>query len=416
MNNQNSMQTTALPRYFLLYLGALVALGPVAMDAYLPALPSMADALNVPIATLNASISTFLVGFALGQLMGGPISDQVGRKTVCVVGTGLFVIASSAIALSDSASVINLWRLLQAFGGGFATITAMAQVRDSYPAEEIGRRFATVMMVMMIAPVVAPLIGTGLLQFGWRSIFIFQVLYAVTMLAIMLRMIPETLTEPRQRLSLGRIVSQYSAILLHRHQGRLLALRFALCIGSAAGVLLIFVTHSSFMYMTYFGVSETTFSILFGLNAIGLIAANSLSARLLSVMNPMRLFCISVIIQAVLVVVMALLTWSNTLTLGLAVPLVILSVGCVGISNPAGMTRFMAMFPPHRGGSAAAIQTVAMFALGSGMGALGSVFYDGTLKPVLAVMLISVAISMALLLTLRPLHQSEASALEHQEK
>ncbi|WP_339899948.1 multidrug effflux MFS transporter [uncultured Gilvimarinus sp.] len=410
MKNQHSAQTSALPRFFLLYLGALVALGPVAMDAYLPALPSMAKALDVPIAVLNASISTFLVGFALGQLMGGPISDQVGRKTVCVVGTGLFIIASGAIALSDSANVINLWRLLQAFGGGFATITAMAQVRDSYPAEEIGKRFATVMMVMMIAPVIAPLIGTGLLHFGWRSIFIFQVLYALTMLAIMLSLIPETLTQPRQRLSLGRVASQYSAILRHRYQGQLLALRFALCIGSAAGVLLIFVTHSSFMYMSYFGVSETAFSLLFGLNAIGLIAANSLSARLLSVMPAMKLFAISVLVQAVVVVLLTILAWLETLSLALAVPLIILSVSCVGVSNPAGMTRFMAMFPPHRGGSAAAIQTVSMFVLGSGMGALGSVFYDGTLKPVMMVMLISVAFSVALLLTLGPLHQEHDEA------
>jgi|SRR5690554_3701116 len=405
MKNHTNRTTTVLPRYFLLYLGALVALGPVAMDAYLPALPTMSKALNVPIATLNASISTFLVGFALGQLMGGPISDQVGRKVVCVVGTGLFIIASSAIALSDSAGVINLWRLLQAFGGGFATITAMAQVRDSYPAEEIGRRFATVMMVMMVAPVVAPLIGTGLLHLGWRSIFVFQVLYALLMLTVMLRMIPETLREPRQRLSLKRIASQYGAILLHRHHGQLLAMRFALCVGSAAGVLLIFVTHSSFMYMTYFGVSEATFSVLFGLNAIGLIAANSLSVRLLGFMNPMKLFSISVIVQACLVTLMAALAWTEILTLAMAVPLVILSVGCVGVTNPSGMTRFMALFPPHRGGSAAAIQTVSMFALGSGMGALGSVFYDGSLKPVMAVMLISVAISTSLLATLRPLHK-----------
>lgn len=405
MKNHTNRTTTVLPRYFLLYLGALVALGPVAMDAYLPALPTMSKALNVPIATLNASISTFLVGFALGQLMGGPISDQVGRKVVCVVGTGLFIIASSAIALSDSAGVINLWRLLQAFGGGFATITAMAQVRDSYPAEEIGRRFATVMMVMMVAPVVAPLIGTGLLHLGWRSIFVFQVLYALLMLTVMLRMIPETLREPRQRLSLKRIASQYGAILLHRHHGQLLAMRFALCVGSAAGVLLIFVTHSSFMYMTYFGVSEATFSVLFGLNAIGLITANSLSVRLLGFMNPMKLFSISVIVQACLVTLMAALAWTEILTLAMAVPLVILSVGCVGVTNPSGMTRFMALFPPHRGGSAAAIQTVSMFALGSGMGALGSVFYDGSLKPVMAVMLISVAISTSLLATLRPLHK-----------
>jgi DHA1 family bicyclomycin/chloramphenicol resistance-like MFS transporter len=403
MTSSHNSQPVNVPRFFLLYLGALVALGPVAMDAYLPALPSMAQALSVPIATLNASISAFLVGFALGQLMGGPISDQVGRKRVCVIGTSLFIIASAAIALSDSAQVINLWRLLQAFGGGFATITAMAQVRDSYPAEQIGQRFATVMMVMMVAPVVAPLVGTGLLQWGWRSIFVFQVLYAVGMLFIMLRIIPETLRSPPQRLSLGRIVAQYRDILCHRHQGQLLAWRFALCIGAAAGVLLIFVTHSSFMYMHYFGASEGTFSVLFGLNAIGLIGANSLSARLLSFINPMKLFAVSICVQALLVTTLALLAWCEVLTLAMAVPLVVLSVGCVGVSNPAGMTRFMAMFAARQGGSAASIQTVSMFALGSGMGALGSAFYNGSLMPVMAVMWLSVALSTTLLLTLRPL-------------
>lgn len=114
-----------LPRYFLLYLGALVALGPVAMDAYLPALPTMAEKLGVSIATLSTSVSTFLVGFATGQLLGGPISDQVGRKPVCLLGTGLFIVSSAAIACTESVQAISFLRLLQAFGGGFASITAM---------------------------------------------------------------------------------------------------------------------------------------------------------------------------------------------------------------------------------------------------------------------------------------------------
>lgn len=391
------MQQPKIPAYFLLYLAALVALGPVAMDAYLPALPTMADKLQVSIATLSASVSTFLVGFAVGQLLGGPISDQIGRKSVCVAGTLMFIVASAAIALSDSANVINLLRLAQAFGGGFASITAMAQVRDSYPAEEIGSRFATVMMVMMIAPVIAPLVGTGLLSFGWQSIFVFQVIYALGLLAIMVPVIPETLQHQKQPLSLSKIYHQYATIISHRHQGRLIAASFALSMGAAAGVLLVFVTHAAFTYMTFFGVGEAVFSILFGLNAIGLIFANALSTRLLRIYSPLGIFRAVIKIQALLVGVLALLVFTDSLTLTLAVPLLVLIVSCVGVSNPAGAARFMAMFEAHQGGSAAAIQLVAMFVLGSAMGALASVFHDGSLIPMVVTMLASVAVSLVFL-------------------
>ncbi|MDO3388281.1 multidrug effflux MFS transporter [Gilvimarinus sp. SDUM040013] len=395
-----------LPHYFLLYLGALVALGPVAMDAYLPALPTMSEKLGVSIATLSTSVSTFLVGFALGQLLGGPISDQVGRKPVCLFGTVLFIATSAAISASESASAINLLRFTQAFGGGFASITAMAQVRDAYPAEEIGSRFATVMMVMMIAPVIAPIIGTGLLYLGWQAIFIFQVVYAVSLLAVMHQAIPETLQHQKTPLSLPRIFYQYTAIVMHRTHGHYLAALFALSMGSTAGILLIFVTHASFTYMTYFGVGEGVFSILFGLNAIGLIIANGLSSRLLKFCNPLRVFQNVVILQTLATVLMAVLIYTNTLSLAMAVPLIVFIVSCVGVSNPAGAARFMAMFAPQQGGSAAAIQLVAMFVLGSVMGALASVWHDGSLKPMVNTMLICAFISTALLLPLRKLRDT----------
>lgn len=392
-----------LPRYFLLYLGALVALGPVAMDAYLPALPTMAEKLGISIATLSTSVSTFLVGFAVGQLLGGPISDQLGRKPVCLLGTGLFIVSSAAIACSESASAINFLRLLQAFGGGFASITAMAQVRDVYPAEEIGSRFATVMMIMMTAPVVAPMIGTGLLSFGWQSIFIFQVGYALLLFWIMWRATPETLQHAPSALSLSRIIHQYSAIVLQRHQGRYLAALFALCMGSAAGVLLIFVTHASFAYMTYFGVSETMFALLFGLNAVGLIVANGLSSRLLRFCHPLRVFQTVILVQAAAVLLLALMVYSQRLSLPFAVPLFVFIASCAGVSNPAGSARFMAMFTPRQGGSAAAIQLVTMFVSGSLMGALASVWHDDSLKPMVHTMLLSMAASVLLLIPLRRL-------------
>lgn len=400
------MTKLSLPRFFLLYLGALVALGPVAMDAYLPALPTMATSLGVSIATLSASVSTFLVGFAAGQLLGGPLSDQIGRKAVCVIGTVLFILTSAAIAMSESAGVINLLRAAQAFGGGFASITAMAQVRDAYPAQEIGPRFTTVMMVMMVAPVIAPLIGTGLLEYGWQAIFIFQVVYACGLLAIMLPLIPETLQSDKQPLSFSRVFRQYGQIVLLRQQGKLIAARFALCMGSAAGVLLVYVSHASFIYMSYFGVSEGHFSLLFGLAAIGLIAANSLSTIMLKRYRALSVFIFTIVLQALLVVVFTLLALTQALNLPLAAGLIIIIVSCVGVINPAGATHFMGMFPPQQGGSAAAIQTVSMFVMGSGMGFAGSVFHNGQLTPVAIAMLCSVIISLCLLPGIRRYSES----------
>ncbi|MCP8897779.1 multidrug effflux MFS transporter [Gilvimarinus xylanilyticus] len=395
------MTQLQLPRYFLLYLGALVALGPVAMDAYLPALPTMAQALGVSVATLSTSVSTFLVGFAAGQLLGGPLSDQIGRKRVCVIGTLLFILASAAIACSESAGTINLLRALQAFGGGFASITAMAQVRDAYPADEIGPRFATVMMVMMVAPVIAPLFGTALLSFGWQAIFIFQVSYACVLLAIMVPLIPETMRHPPRAISMSRIAHQYGEILLHRQDGKFIAARFALCMGSAAGILLIYVTHASYLYMTYFGIGETHFSVLFGGAAVGLIGANSLSTQLLKRYRALNVFAAVIVFQALLVIAFTGLAYLDALNLSLAASLIILMVSCVGVINPAGATHFMGMFPPHQGGSAAAIQTVSMFVMGSGMGLVASVFVSHSITPIALCMLASSILSLLLLPSIR---------------
>jgi DHA1 family bicyclomycin/chloramphenicol resistance-like MFS transporter len=168
-----------IPRHLILFIGALVAIGPISLDAYLPAMPAMADAFHVGIVRLNNTISIYLVGYGFGQFFGGAFSDQIGRKRIGLIGLAIFAVASLAIAFATSAEQAQALRFIQAIGGGFSTVICMAIVRDVYPVEELGRRMAMVTLVMLASPVIAPTLGATLLRFGWPAIFFFQTAYAV---------------------------------------------------------------------------------------------------------------------------------------------------------------------------------------------------------------------------------------------
>ena len=167
-------RVAGLPLYFLPFVSAMVGLGPVAIDTYLPALPSMAAYFQADIVALNLTVSTYLFGFGIGQLIGGPISDQIGRKPVGLVGLALFIIATIAIMYSASALEIQILRGLQAIGGGFATVICNAMVRDAFEPAEAAKRFPMVMLVMLVAPLVAPVLGSFLMDLGWQAIFVFM--------------------------------------------------------------------------------------------------------------------------------------------------------------------------------------------------------------------------------------------------
>ncbi|MFP6816623.1 MAG: MFS transporter, partial [Pseudomonadales bacterium] len=164
-NAARSARVPGLPGYFIVFVASMVAIGPFAIDTYLPAMPTMAQSLNVDIVSINSTLSAYLFGFAFGQLFGGPISDQIGRRPVGMLGLIVFSGSSLFIAAADSMSALLALRAVQAVGGGFATVICMAMVRDAYPPMEAAKRFPVVMLVMLGAPLVAPAIGAALLSF-----------------------------------------------------------------------------------------------------------------------------------------------------------------------------------------------------------------------------------------------------------
>ena len=187
----NSARVPGLPSYFIVFVASMVAIGPFAIDTYLPAMPNMAASLGVEIVSINSTLSAYLFGFAFGQLFGGPISDQIGRRRIGIIGRIVFVISSLLISAASSIAAVLALRALQAIGGGFATVICMAMERDASEPLEAAKRFPVVMLVMLGAPLVAPAIGVALLSFGWESIFVFLAAYALVVLIAFIR-VPET--------------------------------------------------------------------------------------------------------------------------------------------------------------------------------------------------------------------------------
>src|SRR5688572_33049491 len=172
----------APPWYLIFFFGALAALGPLSIDAYLPGIPAMASAFGVSVVSLQNTLNVFLVGYAIGQFFGGALSDQIGRKRVGYSGLTVYVLTSIAIAFASSVEQMLTLRFFQAIGGGFSTVICMATVRDIYPVEQLGRRFATVTMVLLIAPLVAPALGAAVLPLGWEMLFVLKAVYAGVLL------------------------------------------------------------------------------------------------------------------------------------------------------------------------------------------------------------------------------------------
>ncbi|MEM7080015.1 MAG: Bcr/CflA family efflux MFS transporter [Pseudomonadota bacterium] len=265
-----------VPRYFIFVVAALIALGPFAIDTYLPALPAIAVDLSVDIVAVNLTVSVYLFGFALGQIIGGPISDQIGRQPVGLIGLGVFALTSLAIAWAETIDLLLALRLLQAIGGGFATVICMAMVRDAYPPDRAAQQFPKVMLVMLGAPLVAPAIGAALLYLGWNAIFIFLSVYGLVMIAA-LRTVPETAQHRSGQLRPEQILPQYMRVLHSRVDGKLIGLRWIFAQGMMSSLLFVFLTNSPFIYLEYYGVSPNLFVFFFAANVLAMMCGSSLA-------------------------------------------------------------------------------------------------------------------------------------------
>ena len=276
-------------------LATMTAIMPLSVDAYLPAILSLSDDLQVPVKLIEKSLSSFMFGVAFGQLLGGAVSDVKGRRTVALGGLGLYATASLALALLQTMEQLVVLRLLQAFGGGMAAVMAGAVVRDFYEGRQAAQMFALIGIVMMSAPLAAPMLGSGLQRIGgWRLIFVFLLLYSLAVFALMWRFLPKSEAN-------GRLDRHFFGDMLRRYRRVLQtvpALGFMFFQAFSFGSMFVFLTESSFVYMKLYGLTPFIYAFVFGSNIVTMMAFNRITAwRLKSGSNAEDILLWGLVIQ-----------------------------------------------------------------------------------------------------------------------
>lgn len=263
-------------RYYqlALVLGALTALGPLAIDTYLPALPTIARDLQTTAALTQASLSVYFIGIALGQAVYGPVSDRLGRKPALYAGLGLFGAASVGCALSTSIEALIAFRFLQALGGCAPLVIPRAVVRDYFDERGSVRMLSVLMLVMGLAPILAPLVGGQLLvHVGWRAIFWAHAIYAAVGLVAVWLSLRESHTEERRRLeTIGSVLAVYRRLL---RDGAFM--RQVLTGAMIFAGLLAYISGSPFVFIDLYDVPPERFGVYFGINAFGIITASQVN-------------------------------------------------------------------------------------------------------------------------------------------
>lgn len=380
--NSTTPQVPSSPpviRGFAWMLAALVALGPLAIDAYLPAIPMMAEDLNTSLHRIEITLSLFLLGFAAGQLFGGPFSDRRGRRLTILIGLSLFMLGSLLTAIGTQVEWLWVGRLIQAFGGGMGVVNTMAMVRDRYSGRESAQVLSQIVTILMIAPLAAPFIGSFLLLFAdWRAIFMFLFAYAALLLLVLRVHLPET--QQHQHISMIHPIQRYWGVLKSRQ-----ALAFLFSVALANAGMFAFITGSPGVYMGYFGASENIYPVLFGANILTLTLANQLNIRLLRRFEGRQILAYGQYAQCALGLLMLVALLWLPINLAILVPLVMLFIGMQGFIVANGMSSATDYFP-HSAATATALISASGFTLGAISGTLVALIGDGSPLAMVGVM------------------------------
>jgi len=374
-----------LPRGFIFILAMLTTITPLAIDVYLPAFTQIANQFYTSIDQVEITLSIYLISFGLGQLLGGPLSDRYGRKIFIFGGLSIYILFSFLISQAVSVEQLWIFRAFQALGGGLAVVNTSAIVRDIYHGKEGAKIFSIISMIIMIAPMLAPVIGVGILYFfTWHYIFIFLSLYA-TLLLYFVSKLPETSPKKND----GKLFSNYLVIFKNP---KAMLLIFANGFGFSG--LFIFITKASFIYMEYFKLESLYFTLFFAFNVMSLMAFSRLNIMLLEKYSSMRLFIVGVSLQLMVAITLFLFS-SNPVLIGVIIGFM-LYIGSLGFVFGNAISLLLEHFQ-KMSATATALNGVVGFIIAGVVGFIASTFHDGTLQPIFTLMMFTSFVSLTLL-------------------
>lgn len=370
------------PRRVALLVAANTALAPFAIDAYLPAIGVLAENINASIHHTELSISMFLFGFAIGQLCFGPLSDRVGRKPVLLSGLVVFLLASLMITTVDSLTSLLVWRFIQALGGGACVVNSAAIVRDCFSGREAAKVMSTMAMIMMLAPLVAPAVGSILLHIaGWWLIFVFLAAYAGFLLWLLGTRLPETRDTNLPAASPRQVIRNYASVLRHKE-----GMGYICAVAASFAGLFAFVTASPFLYLDYFSLSPSVYPMVFGVNVLVIALSNRVNIHLLRKRSPQQNLRLGLTIQLIAALGLVIATALNLASLYVVVPLVMLFTGMIGLITPNAISALLDHFG-HISATATALLGGIQFSCGAIAGVLVGLFQVEHLWPMVLTML-----------------------------
>lgn len=377
-----------------LILGGLTATPPLAMDMYLPALPEVTRSLHAPAATVQLTLTACLAGMALGQLVVGPMSDRWGRRRPLLAGLAVYVVATALCALAPTVAFLVAFRLAQGLAGAAAIVIARAVVRDLHDGVAMARFFSTLMLISGVAPIVAPLIGGQVLRVtDWRGVFVVLTVVGVLLAGLVWRRLPETLPpEDRHSGGVGEALRAMRGLLA---DGAFAG--YTLAGGFAFAALFAYIAASPFVIQEIYGASPQTFSLLFGLNSVGLVAVGQINGKVLvgrvSLDRVLGVGLAIVILAATALLLMSLGVFGEAGLVPVAVALFVL-MSAMGVTLPN--TQALALLrTKHAAGSASALLGTSSFLIGAVASPLVGIAGEDTAVPMAVVQLAAALVALA---------------------
>lgn len=363
-----------------LILGLLSAIGPFAIDMYLPALPSIGQDLHADNTVTQLTLLAFFISFALAQLVYGPLSDMWGRKLPLYLGIGVFAVASIGCALATDIETLIAFRFVQGIGGAAGMVIPRAIVRDMHTGVQAARLMSLLMLVFSISPILAPLTGSAVIEFsGWRGVFWAVTIAAAIGLVLLSTQLEETRpAKERNGSGLGSAMSAYRRLLADRN---FLTLTFIGGLGISS--FLVYLANSPFVLIQHYGLTPTQYSFAFSINAVSFFAVSQATGWLGERFGLVRVMRIAVSAFALAMVVMAVVMAAGFNQLLVMASFLFIGYGCLGLVIP---TSAVLALEDHGeiAGTASSLMGTLHFVIAAVAMVISSIFFDGTAVPMAA--------------------------------
>ncbi|GGD46210.1 Bcr/CflA family drug resistance efflux transporter [Malaciobacter pacificus] len=364
------MKKSAGHIYLIILLAVLSSVAPMGIDTYIPSIPDIASALHVGIEKIELTLSIFLIGFSIGQIFGGPISDRYGRRKSSIAGLLGYSLFSLLIIISSNIYELWAYRFFEAFFGGIVVVNAAAAVRDRFHGEEAAKIFALIGTIRSLAPLIAPALGAFIIHFfSWEAVFIFLTVYSLIIALWVYKDLEESFTYVKQD-----VIKSFKSVLTHKK-----AIKAMLTLALGFSGFFIYISKSSFIFIEHFKISTDLFPFFFGFNFLILIAMIRVNIVMLRKYTQLQLIKFAITIQIISGALMIVNYEGSSLIITMALMASYMSMMAFIFGN------CMALALEHfskNAGVASSVVGVLQFGLGALISSIALSFHNNTFLPI----------------------------------